>query len=86
MLLTLLNPLACRYHSFTEFSVDFLDRSNMKRIATASLHTKGSMFTNSLCPPKSHIENVIVVRRTEMVFSMKLTPMKEGVLQLQEGT
>ena len=58
----------------------------MKRIATASLQTKGSMFTNSLCPPKSHIENVIVVRRTEMVFSMKLTPINEDVLEIQEGT
>jgi hypothetical protein len=57
----------------------------MKRIATASLQTKGSMFTNSLCPPKSQIENVIVVRRTEMVFSMKLTPMKEDMLKPQEG-
>lgn len=49
----------------------------MKRIATASLHTSGSMFTNSLWPPKSHIENVIVVLRTEIVFSMKLTPVEE---------
>ena len=42
----------------------------MNRIATASLHTKGSMLTNSLCPPRSQIENVMVVRRTEIVFSM----------------
>lgn len=72
--LTLLNPLACRYHSFTEFKVDFLDKSNMNNMATASLHTSGSMFTNSRCPPRSQIENVIVVRRTEIVFSIKLTP------------
>lgn len=71
---TLLNPRAWRYHSFTELRVDFRERSNMKRMATASLQTRGSMFTNSLWPPKSHIENVIVVRRTEIVFSMKLTP------------
>jgi len=70
----LLNPRAWRYHSLTELSVDFRDRSNMKSIATASLQTRGSMFTNSLWPPRSHIENVIVVRRTEMVFSMKLSP------------
>jgi hypothetical protein len=74
----LLNPRACRYHSFTEFSVDFRERSNMNRIATASLHTKGNIFTNSRCPPRSHIENVMVVRRTEMVFSMKLTPGRSG--------
>ena len=44
---TLLNPRACLYHSFTEFSVDLRERSNMNRMATASLHTRGSMFTNS---------------------------------------
>ena len=74
---TLLNPLAWRYHSFTEFRVDFRERSNMKRIATASLHTRGSIFTNSRWPPRSQIENVIVVRRTEIVFSIKLTPVKQ---------
>ena len=58
----------------TEFNVLFLERSNMKRIATASLHTSGSIFTNSLWPPKSHIEKVMVVRRTDIVFSIKLTP------------
>jgi hypothetical protein len=73
-LLTLLKPLACLYHSLTEFNVLFLDKSNMNRIATASLHTNGSMFTNSRWPPKSHIEKVMVVRRTEIVFSIKLTP------------
>ena len=46
----------------------------MKRIATASLQTSGNMFTNSRCPPRSHSEKVMDVRRTEMVFSMKLTP------------
>lgn len=35
------------HHSLTEFSVAFLDRSNMKRMATASLHTRGSMLANS---------------------------------------
>ena len=74
----MLNPLACLYHSFIELSVDFLERSNMKRMATASLQTSGSMFTNSRWPPRSHIENVIVVRRTEMVFSMKLTPVSRA--------
>ena len=44
---TLLKPLACRYHSFTELSVDFRERSNINSIATASLHTSGSMLTNS---------------------------------------
>ncbi|KAG5220292.1 hypothetical protein IMY05_C4628000900 [Salix suchowensis] len=62
---TLLKPRACRYHSLTEFSVDFRERSNMKRMATASLHTNGNMLTNSRCPPRSHIENVMVVLRTE---------------------
>ena len=71
---TLLNPRAWRYHSLTELSVDFRERSNMNRIATASLQTSGSMFTNSRCPPRSQMENVMVVRRTEIVFSMKLTP------------
>ena len=46
----------------------------MKRMATASLQTRGNMLTNSRWPPKSHIEKVIVVRLTEIVFSMKLTP------------
>lgn len=98
--LTLLKPLACLYHSFTEFNVDFLDRSNMNRMATASLQTSGNMLTNSRWPsfgiltqqsrhlpditrdkpPKSQIENVIVVRRTDIVFSMKLTPEKERTL------
>jgi hypothetical protein len=32
------------------------------------------MLTNSRWPPRSHMENVIVVLRTEMVFSIKLTP------------
>ncbi len=46
----------------------------MNKMATASLQTSGSMFTNSRCPPRSQMENVIVVRRTEIVFSIKLTP------------
>ena len=71
---TLLNPRACRYHSFTELSVDFRDRSNMNKMATASLQTRGNIFTNSRWPPRSHIEKVMVVLRTEMVFSIKLTP------------
>lgn len=71
---TLLKPRACRYHSLTELSVDFRERSNMKRMATASLQTRGSMLTNSRWPPRSHIENVMVVLRTDIVFSMKLTP------------
>jgi len=75
-MLTLLKPRACRYHSFTEFKVDFRERSNINRIATASLHTRGSMLTNSRWPPKSQMENVMVVRRTEIVFSIKLTPLR----------
>jgi hypothetical protein len=71
---TLLKPRACRYHSLIEFKVDFLLRSNMNSMATASLHTSGNMFTNSRCPPRSQIEKVISVFRIEMVFSIKLTP------------
>ena len=70
----LLNPRPCLYHSLIELSVLFLVRSNMKRMATASLQTRGSMLTNSRCPPRSQIENVISVFRIDMVFSMKLTP------------
>lgn len=51
----LLNPRACRYHSLTLLRVDFRVRSNMNRMATASLETRGSIDTNSLWPPKSHI-------------------------------
>lgn len=51
--LTLLNPLVCLYHSRILFSVDFLVRSNMKRMATASLDTSGSIETNSRCPAGS---------------------------------
>lgn len=72
--LTLLNPLAWRYHSLMLFSVLFLVKSNMNNIATASLHTRGNMFTNSRWPPRSQIEKVISVLRMEMVFSMKFTP------------
>ena len=43
-------------------------------MATASLHTNGNILTNSRWPPKSHIEKVMVVRRTVIVFSIKLTP------------
>jgi hypothetical protein len=45
---TLLKPLAWRYHSLMELRVDLRERSNMKRMATASLHTKGSMLTLAL--------------------------------------
>src|SRR5260221_136341 len=71
---TLLKPRAWRYHSFTEFKVDLRVKSNMNKMATASLQTKGDMFTASLCPPTSQIENVIVVLRLVMVCSVKLTP------------
>lgn len=71
---TLLNPRACLYHSLTELSVDLRERSNMNKIATASLHTRGNILTNSRWPPRSQSENVIDVRRTVMVFSMKFTP------------
>ena len=67
--LTLLKPCACGYHSLTEFSVDFRDKSNMNRMATASLKTNGNiMLTNS------RPEKVIVVRVIEIVFSMKFRP------------
>ena len=52
---TLLNPLACRYHSLMEFKVLFRDKSNMNSIATASLQTKGSILTNSRCPVKINL-------------------------------
>jgi hypothetical protein len=71
-MLTLLKPLACRYHSLILLSVDFRERSNMNKIATASLQTSGNILTNSRWPPRSHIENVISVFRMEIVFSMKL--------------
>lgn len=70
----LLKPRPCLYHSLMEFNVLFLVKSNMKSIATASLQTSGSILTNSRCPPRSHIENVISVFRIEIVFSIKLTP------------
>lgn len=44
---TLLNPLACLYHSLILFKVDLRVRSNMNRIATASLDTRGNIETNS---------------------------------------
>ena len=44
---TLLNPLACRYHSLIELSVDFRLKSNINNMATASLQTKGNILTNS---------------------------------------
>lgn len=50
-----MNPLACLYHSFTEFKVVFRVKSNMNKIATASLLTSGSMDTNSRWPPRSQI-------------------------------
>ena len=70
----LLNPRPCLYHSLMEFRVLFLVRSNMKRMATASLQTRGSILTNSLWPPKSQIEKVISVFRIDIVFSIKFTP------------
>ena len=45
--LTLLNPLACLYHSLILFNVDLRVRSNMNRMATASFETRGSIETNS---------------------------------------
>jgi len=55
-------------------SVDRRLRSNMKRIARASLQTSGSMLRNSRWPPRSQIENVISVFRRVIDFSMKFTP------------
>jgi hypothetical protein len=83
---TLLNPLACRYHSLMELRVDFRLKSNMNNIATASLHTRGNIFTNSRWPPKSHIENVISVFRILIVFSIKLTPDELGWCRVRELT
>jgi len=60
--------------TLTLLRVAFLERSNMKRMATASLQTSGSMLTNSFWPPRSQMEKVISVLRMEMVFSMKFTP------------
>lgn len=50
--IALFNPLACLYHSLKLFKVDFLDKSNVNNIATASLQTRGSMLANSFCPMK----------------------------------
>lgn len=71
----LLKPRPCLYHSLMEFRVLFRVRSNMNKMATASLQTRGSMLTNSRWPPRSQIEKVISVLRIDMVFSIKLTPM-----------
>lgn len=43
---TLLNPRAWRYHSLIELRVLFRVRSNMNKMATASLQTSGSIVTN----------------------------------------
>src|SRR5215472_2345103 len=52
----LLKPRPCRYHSLIELRVLLRVRSNMNKMATASLQTRGSMLTNSRCPPKSQME------------------------------
>jgi hypothetical protein len=83
MRLTRLSPLACRYHSFTLSNVDFLERSNMKNIATASLQTNGSILKNSRCPPRSQMLNVISVLRRTTVFSRKLTPARKDLSKQQ---
>ncbi|EEQ36836.1 hypothetical protein CLUG_00959 [Clavispora lusitaniae ATCC 42720] len=70
----LLKPRTCSYHSFIELRVDFRVRSNINKMATASLETKGSMLINSFWPPKSHIRKVIFVLRIWIFLSMKLTP------------
>ncbi len=58
--------------SANDKSISYCDKSNMNRIlATISLQNQ---LTNSRCPPRSQIENVIAVRLTEIVFSMKVTP------------
>ena len=86
---TIVIPLTCRYQSRRLLRVDSLDRSNVKSIATASLHTSGSILANCFwpfffigilstnhihLPPRSHILNVISVCRMDIVFSIKLTP------------
>lgn len=76
LMITLLKPRAWRNQSLTLLSVDVLVKSKRKRIACASLQTRGSIFTNSLCPPRSQMLNVIMVPRTETDFSMKFTPLR----------
>ena len=70
----LLNPRACLYQSLIEFNVDFRERSNMNKTATASVATSGSMLVNSASPPKSQMEKVISVFLMLIVRSMKFTP------------
>lgn len=69
----MLKPLAWRYHSLIELSVLLRDRSNMKRMATASLQTSGSIETNSRWPPRSQIENVISVLRIEICATASIS-------------
>lgn len=61
-------------HSFTECSVALRLRSNMKKRATLSLHTKSSMLIKSFCPPRSQIISEMSVFAILIDFSKKLTP------------
>jgi hypothetical protein len=65
--------------------VDFLERSNMRKMVTASLQTRGSMLMNSRCPPRSQMLKVISVFLKVIVFSMKLTPDEERQMRGGEG-
>ena len=57
----------------------------MNNMATASLHTRGNILTNSRCPPKSHIENVIsVFRDTNSFFHEVDTCTREIRLEAQD--
>jgi hypothetical protein len=57
--------------------VDLRERSNMRKMVTASLQTRGSMLMNSRCPPRSQMLKVISVFLRVIVFSMKLTPARQ---------
>ena len=52
---TSLKPRAWRNHSLILLNVRLRVRSNMNKMALASLLTSGSIETNSRCPPRSQI-------------------------------
>lgn len=55
---TLFSPRACLYHSLMLLRVDLRVRSNVKRMATASLHTRGNMLTNSFWPNSDDVRRI----------------------------
>jgi hypothetical protein len=75
---TLLIERTCRYHSFTLVSVAFRDKSNMKRMATASLHTSGSMLINSRWPGRALHQNKSRCRNDMIPFA----PPKSHILNV----